>query len=106
MEPIKRSKYRIALGKLFYTYKRYLEWYFGRTKFARTFKDTKLLYKVFEHRTPLLRRLKDVDMWLQYNKIKNLRIAVEKLNGIIVNPGETFSYWRLIGKPSRKRRLC
>ncbi len=40
-------------------------------------------------------------MWMQYNKIVNLKIAVEKLNGIILFPGETFSYWKLIGKPTR-----
>ena len=26
-----------------------------------------------------------------------------RLDGIILRPGETFSYWRLIGKPSRRK---
>ena len=42
-------------------------------------------------------------MALQENKVKNLKLAVEKLNGTILHPGETFSYWRLIGKPSRRK---
>lgn len=59
-------------------------------------------YVAFTHRTPLLRQLKDVDMWLQHNKVHNLRIAAAKLNGIVVEPGETFSYWKLIGRPTKR----
>ncbi|MBM7691472.1 vancomycin resistance protein VanW [Peribacillus deserti] len=33
----------------------------------------------------------------------NLKIAAQKLNGIIIKPGETFSYWKLIGKPSKRK---
>jgi vancomycin resistance protein VanW len=42
-------------------------------------------------------------MWMQYNKIINLKIAAKRLNGLIVHLGETFSYWRLIGKPTRRK---
>lgn len=42
-------------------------------------------------------------MWMQHNKVMNLSIAVACLNGVIVYPGETFSYWRLIGKPTRRK---
>ena len=42
-------------------------------------------------------------MWMQENKIVNLKIAAEKVNGIVIHPGEVFSYWRLIGKPTRRK---
>ena len=42
-------------------------------------------------------------MQLQKNKVTNLRLAVARLDGLILHPGETFSYWRLIGKPSRRK---
>ena len=42
-------------------------------------------------------------MWYQHNKVINLQIAVKKLSGIVIQPGETFSYWKLIGKPTRKK---
>jgi vancomycin resistance protein VanW len=51
----------------------------------------------------MLRKLKDVDMWMQYNKVTNLKLACAKLNGIILKPGETFSYWYLIGKPTKRK---
>ncbi|SKC82199.1 VanW family protein [Maledivibacter halophilus] len=103
IRPIKRSKLRIKAGKMFYTTKRYLEWYFGDKKYSKTFSNVFLPKTVFTHKTPLYRKLRNVDMWLQYNKVINLRIAIEKLDGIIVNPGETFSYWKLIGKPNRRK---
>ena len=44
------------------------------------------------HHTPLLRKLKDVEMQYQHNKITNLKLAVARLDGIVVQPGETLSY--------------
>lgn len=58
---------------------------------------------IFKHRTPLLRQLKDVEMELQTNKITNLKIAAKRLNGIILQPGEAFSYWCLIGSTSKRK---
>ncbi|MDD4049331.1 MAG: VanW family protein [Clostridia bacterium] len=103
MKPKKRTLVRIKLGRIYYTIARYKKWYFGRQKFAKKFDNELYPVVIFEHRTPLFRKLKNVDMWLQYNKAKNLEIAVKKLNGVIVSPGETFSYWKLIGKPKRRK---
>ncbi len=103
MKPIRRSSLRIFTGKLYYTYKRYMWWVFSSTKFANKYAENSLSYSYFTHKTPLLRQLKDVDMYLQYNKINNLKIAIPRLNRILINPGETFSYWKLIGKPTYKK---
>ena len=88
---------------LYYRFKRYIKWYLGNIRWAAIFKREPLKYIVFKHETPLIRKLKNVDMWIQYNKIINLKIAVSKLNGIVVYPGETFSFWKLIGKPTRRK---
>lgn len=103
IKPVKRSKFRIQLGKLYYTTLRYVDWYFGKKKYSSQKKDALLPYIAFTHQTPLYRKLKNVDMWMQHNKVTNLKIAVKCLNGILLAPGETFSYWKLIGKPSRKK---
>lgn len=101
---IKRSKIRLLLGRDYFTFKRYMDWYFSRKKYARTINRKDLQpYVVFTHRTPLIRNLKKVDMYLQYNKITNLKIAVSRVNGLILKPGETFSYWRIIGKPTYRK---
>lgn len=102
-KPIKRSKYRIMIGKIIFKVLRYYDWYFGTKKFARERWDSVLPFCIFEHRTPLIRKLSNVDMWMQHNKIKNLELAAKRINGIILRPGETFSYWRTIGKPTSRK---
>jgi vancomycin resistance protein VanW len=102
-KPVKRSKLRSILGRWYYIFRRYAAWYFGRKRYASTLTLKLKEHVVFAHSTPLLRKLKDVDMYLQYNKITNLKLAVAKLNGIVLKPGETFSYWRLIGKPTYRK---
>ena len=78
-------------------------WYFGGLRFARKASAPGCPHLHFRHRTPLLRKLKDVDMQYQYNKITNLRLAAAHLDGVVLRPGETFSYWRLIGHPTRRK---
>lgn len=51
----------------------------------------------------LIRKLHGVDMQLQKNKVVNLQLAGEKIDGIIVKPGEEFSFWKLVGKTTRKK---
>ena len=51
----------------------------------------------------LLRKLHNVDMQLQKNKVKNLQIASKKIDGIIVHPGEEFSFWNLVGNATKRK---
>ncbi len=51
----------------------------------------------------LFRKLYNVDMQLQYNKAKNLEIAGKKIDGVIINPGEVFSLWNLVGITSKRK---
>lgn len=101
--PKKRSDLRLRLGKLYYGTRRKLKWLKMHRLFAKTRQEEMLPYKYFSHKTILLRKLKDVDMWMQENKIVNLKIASRKLNGIILRPGEVFSYWKLIGNTTRRK---
>lgn len=94
MKPVKRSKLRVWLGTRYYRFKRYMEWYLGEDKIAGTRSCDLLPHVISEHQSPLLRQLKDVDMWLQHNKITNLKLAIARIDGLILQPGETFSFWR------------
>ncbi|AUS95908.1 vancomycin resistance protein [Clostridium thermosuccinogenes] len=100
---VKRSPFRIFLGRKWFTLKRYVEWCTNSKKYAKTRAAALLPEVVFTHKTPLVRQLDKVDMWMQHNKIINLRIAAKKLDGVMIYPGETFSYWRLIGKPTYRK---
>lgn len=101
-KPIKRSRLRAKCGMAYYGFKRKQMWKKMNNIFAQERIEKTLEYQYFEHKTLLLRKLKDVDMQLQYNKIENLKIATKKLNKIVIHPGEVFSYWKLIGKPLKK----
>ncbi len=99
--PQMRSRIRMAIGRFYFTWRRYLVWLINRPKYSRIKPKESLQFTIYKHKTPLLRELRNVDMWLQHNKIKNLKIATKRLNGIIVNPGETLSFWRVVGRPSK-----
>lgn len=102
-KPRKRSPLRLWAGKQWYVFRRKLRWWFSGTRFARRQATAPLPHLVFTHATPTLRQLKNVDMWMQHNKVKNLEIAIRRLNGLVIAPGDTFSYWRRIGKPTRAK---
>ena len=102
-KPKNRSRLRVRLGAFYYGSRRKIWWIFTRRKFAEKRSSEPLPYMYFSHHTPLIRKLKDAEMWMQENKIVNLKIAVDCVNGIILRPGETFSYWKLIGNPCRRR---
>jgi len=59
--------------------------------------------RVKRHRSVLIKRLGDSDMRLQYNKIVNLELAAPCIDGVLVRPGETFSFWRLVGRTTVRR---
>ena len=101
MQSVVRSRLRVKLGEMYYTAARYLQWYFKPTRYARKISASLYPVTVFAHRTPLLRQLKDVEMWLQHNKVINLKIAVPRLNGVVIRPVRLF--WKLIGKPTRAK---
>lgn len=102
-KPVKRSALRNRLGLIYYSFLRHMLWLTMRSQFAAARQSDPLSYLYFTHKTPLLRKLKDVDMWMQHNKIINLKLAVVKLNGLLLPPGKVFSYWKLIGKPSKRK---
>lgn len=82
---------------------RYTKWYFSRTKYARIKSSEKLEYRVKKHQSVLIRKLGTSDITLQHNKVKNLQIAHKKIDGIIIRPGEVFSFCKLVGLPTKNK---
>lgn len=91
---------RIAQKRLF----RFLANLKARKHFAThkesstTFPDT-----CKKHQSLLRRKLGNSDPKLQENKITNLKIATSKIDGVIIKPGETFSFWQLVGKTTKEK---
>lgn len=102
-KPIGRSYLRSVLGREYYTARRRLQWLARSRSFARPDRAETLEYSIFRHRTMMLRPLRDVEMYLQHNKITNLRLAIAPINGVLIKPGQTFSIWHLVGAPTRRK---
>lgn len=69
--PKQRSKMRMAVGKTYYSFWRYISWYCSGP-FAKEHSNSVLPEAQFQHATPLLRHLSGLEMQLQYNKVTNL----------------------------------
>lgn len=81
--------------------KRKLSWYFGGKKYASTRSVNKLGFRVKKHQSVLLKKLGENHEQLQINKVTNLKIAAAKIDGVLIKPGETFSFCKLVGRPTK-----
>lgn len=70
---------------------------------ATTKSDEVLPVLIYKHNSLIRRRLNNVDLQLQENKAVNLSIATPKVNKIVIRPGETFSFWKLVGSLTKKK---
>lgn len=93
--------YKISLKKEIM--KRHLKDLFSKEKIAKKRDLDNILPNIVKsHSSILIRKLHGVDLKLQENKVTNIMLACNKVNGIVINPGETFSYWRTVGKAKEK----
>lgn len=70
---------------------------FSRQHFSKRKSKEKLSVVIYKHNSLIRRKLGNTQPELQENKAVNLAISTPKINGILIRPGETFSFWRLVG---------
>lgn len=93
-------KLRVAQRRVF----RHLSWHFsGKPYSLQRFPDQRLQFRYIKHTSKLIRRLGESDLQLQHNKVINLKLAVDCVNGVLIKPGDCFSFCRLVGKPTAER---
>jgi vancomycin resistance protein VanW len=83
--------------------RRHLVWMISDTRWVSDRAADDLPVRIKSHKSLLLRQLGDSEMWLQHNKVNNLRIASESIDGLLVRPGETFSFCKGVGNATRRR---
>lgn len=71
--------------------------------FAREKQAEKLPFLIYAHESVIRRKLGNVNEKLQNNKAVNLGIAAPKVNMVVIKPGETFSFWKLVGSTDAKK---
>ncbi len=71
--------------------------------FAREQQTESLKFTVKNHQSLLRRKLGTLDMRFQENKVTNLEIARAPLDGLLIKPLETFSFWKSIGEATAEK---
>ncbi|MBR3454886.1 MAG: VanW family protein [Bacteroidaceae bacterium] len=94
------ATYAISLQKEIW--KRRLKNMMGKERFATQRQSEKLDALVWEVHNNMIKRGPGIDERLQQNKADNIRLACSRINGLVIQPGETFSFWEMVGKTSKK----
>lgn len=84
---------------------RHVEWATSGTRWAtRSAASAEALpVRVKKHGSLLLRELSPDEMELQHNKVVNLRLASARTDRVLIRPGETFSFNRVVGNCTRRK---
>ncbi|WP_203589754.1 VanW family protein [Streptomyces sp. SID13031] len=83
--------------------RRRIEWMRSDTAYARAKQGEDLPIRVKRHKSLLLRQLGETEMWMQHNKVTNLKLACAQVDGVLIRPGETFSFNKLVGNATRRK---
>lgn len=92
--------YAISLHKEIF--KRHIKNLVSKEKFPAARTQEKLPVVVFSASNNMIKRGPGIDEQLQLNKADNIRLACSKMDGLIIRPGESFSFWHYVGKTSKK----
>ncbi|GHT94218.1 hypothetical protein FACS1894122_10610 [Alphaproteobacteria bacterium] len=85
------------------TLKRYFVDLLSNNKFSKIKSQEKLSIIIKTHKSLIRRKLGNAELQLQENKAKNLELATPKVTGILIKPGETFSFWHLVGHCTKRK---
>lgn len=73
----------------------------GHVDFATTQQTTPLPCLVYEHKLHMIRRAPGVNLQHQLNKADNIALAAKRMDGLVLHPGQTFSFWQRVGMVTR-----
>lgn len=71
----------------------YAKLYWHRKRYAKTRAQTPLAHTLYETKTQLINADSGHDIAYQHNKVHNIRLCTDQMNGLLIRPGETFSFW-------------
>lgn len=74
----------------------YLKMQWDGNRYAKKIQKEQLTYTVFETSSPMINENSGYDMQYQWNKVHNLKLAAGTIDRVVIEPGETFSFWQLV----------
>lgn len=78
--------------------KRHLKNWREKPNFATKIDQSALPHLIDQRQSHLIKRGPGIELDLQLGKAKNIDIAAKTMNGLVMQPGEEFSFWKLVGK--------
>jgi vancomycin resistance protein VanW len=79
----------------------YAKMNFDDNKYSYEQNYSPLSFKIFNTKSILINHNSGYDIKYQFNKAFNLELASKKFNGILIKPGETFSFWKIAKNADR-----
>jgi len=83
--------------------RRHLRWLRSDATWASVHDPADLPVRVLKHSSLLLRELSADEMVLQHNKVTNLKLATRRVDMILIRPGETFSFNKVVGNCTKRK---
>lgn len=83
--------------------RRHAQWLRPGTTWATAHDGQHLPTRVTKHASLLMRELSEDEMVLQRNKVVNLRLASRRTDGLLIRPGETFSFNKVVGSCTARK---
>ncbi|HJQ04854.1 MAG TPA: VanW family protein [Nocardioides sp.] len=83
--------------------RRHLRWATSDATWATSRTEEDLPVRLLKHASLLMRELSEDEMVLQRNKVTNLRLAAARTDRILIRPGETFSFNKVVGNCTRRK---
>lgn len=91
-----------AISVHIHVLRRKLQDLFSGDRFASKRSEKQYPVLVWKCSSEMIKQGPGIDPVLQQNKADNIRVACSRIDGLVVMPGESFSFWRLVGKTSRR----
>ena len=84
-------------------FKRHIKNMTGKDRFAVEKQSDELPNLVYSITSGLIKRAPGVDPVLQQNKAVNIDLASKEIDHLVIHPGETFSFWKTVGRTSKRK---
>ena len=82
----------------------YLKMRLDGYRYAERISEELLPNPVYKTSILMLNENSGFDMKYQVNKVHNLKLAAETINRVVIEPGETFSFWQLVRRADRHEK--
>lgn len=79
------------------------QWLLSDTDWASYRAPDDLPVRLQRHGSLLLRELEGAEMVLQHNKVVNLLLAAPRVDRLVIGPGQTFSFNKVVGNCTRRK---